>query len=84
NILPHFQPRVCMKIDKLRLMEDIVAYHSFRHPVYCLPDGSYFYITPSRTELRGKAYCMKDGKLRLICRDNERKLLSETGRLIKL
>ena len=74
NILPHFQTLESMKIDGLRLMEDIVAYHSFMHPVYCLPDGSYFLITPERTEMRGLMYRMSDGELKKVCGEGRKKL----------
>lgn len=75
NIIPHFQNLKSTKIDGLRLMEDIVAYHSFMHPVYCLPDGSYIYITPEVVEMRGLIYRMKDGVMRCVCREGKRKPL---------
>ncbi|MCF0198401.1 MAG: Type 1 glutamine amidotransferase-like domain-containing protein [Bacteroidaceae bacterium] len=82
NILPHYQQLRYAKVDGKRLVYDIVAGHSFEHPVYCLPDGSYFLITPERTELRGLAYKMHCGKVRRICQDDERKLLTPGGRLV--
>lgn len=71
NILPHFQTLKDCKIDGFRLVDDIIARDSWRHPVYCLPDGSYFYITDTVTELRGEAWCMKNGKLKLVCKENQ-------------
>ena len=84
NILPHFQTLKKSTLDGRKLVDDIVAGHSWMHPVWCLPDGSYFLIEGDRTELRGKAYRMKDGKLRLVCHDNERKLLLPDGKLQKI
>lgn len=75
NILPHFQQLKDEMLDGMRLVDDIVARHSFLHPVYCLPDGSYFLITQGRTELHGMCYKMKNGKLRRICKDNETKII---------
>lgn len=81
NILPHFQTLNGSMLDGMRLIEDIIAGHSYAHPVYCLNDGSFFLITPEKTELRGKTYKMKNGKLRLVCHDDERKILSPNGML---
>lgn len=75
NILPHFQNLRSAKIDGHRLLQDVVAFHSFRHPVYCLPDGSYFLITENKTELRGLAYKMYLGELKQICSDKHRKTI---------
>lgn len=97
NILPHFQTLHDAMLDGRRLVDDIIASHSFGHPVYCLPDGSYFLITipqvsglhegiaPTvRTELRGEAYRMLDGKLTQISQEGDRKLFCRDGRLRRL
>lgn len=84
NILPHFQTLRGSMLDGMRLIEDIIANHSYGHPIYCLTDGAFFVITPDRTELRGHAYKMLNGKLRLVCHHEERKLLDKNGRLRKL
>lgn len=78
NILPHFQELSKAKVDGMPLVRNIVARDSFEHPVYCLHDGSYFHITSQRTELRGLAYKMHNGRLRKICNDGERKIISTT------
>lgn len=77
NILPHFQELGDVKIDGMHLIKEIVAKDSYKHPVYCLPDGSYFHITAERTELRGLAFKMHNGRLRKICNDNERKKIRQ-------
>jgi hypothetical protein len=75
------------QLDGRLLVGDIVARHSYSHPVYCLNDGTYLLITNAenkekkRTELYGEAYRMKDGKLELICRDGECKLICKNGSL---
>lgn len=81
NILPHFQTLQNYMLDGRRLIDDIVAGHSFAHPIYCLDDGAFFLIEGDRTELRGEAYRMRDGHLVKICNDGERKLLCRDGRL---
>ena len=79
NILPHFEMLRDYRLDGKSLIEEIVKIHSYTLPVYCLNDGAYFLIRNGKTELRGEAYCMHMGKLRLICKDNERKLMSRSG-----
>jgi len=75
NILPHYQNTRKMRIDGLRLVQDIILKDSYLHPVWCLPDGSYFFIGDGKAELRGKAYKAKNGKVRLVCHDDEVKLI---------
>lgn len=84
NILPHFQTLNGSMLDGKRLIEDIIASHSYGHPVYCLDDGAFFLIANGRTELRGKTHKMLDGKLRKVCNDGERKILTKNGRLLKI
>ena len=87
NILPHFEMIRESWLDGRLLVGDIVARHSYSHPVYCLNDGTYLLITNAenkekkRTELHGEAYRMKDGKLDLICHDGECKLICKNGSL---
>jgi len=81
NILPHFQTLRDTVLDGRLLVNDIVASHSHQLPVYCLNDGAFFLIRDGRTELRGEAYRMRNGKLIAICADGERKLLCRDGRL---
>lgn len=84
NILPHYQNLRKMRIDGFHLMKDIVSKDSHAHPVWCLPDGSYFFIEGDAVELRGRAYKARNGKVRLVCHDGERKRLMPDGRLGKL
>lgn len=84
NILPHFQQLRRARLDGKRLVRDIVAEHSKQHPVYCLPDGSYFMIQNSATYLCGEAYRMRDGHLKRICRNGERRRLYPSGRLFSI
>lgn len=84
NILPHFQNARKDRIDGVRLVDDIVLKDSFEHPVWCLNDGSFFLIEGERIELRGKAYKASNGRLKLVCHENERKLLMPGGMLRKI
>lgn len=87
NILPHFQVIRDSWLDGRLLIHDIVAGHSYAHPIYCLNDGTYLLITHAedaknrRTELHGEAYRMKDGKLMLICHDDESRFICKNGSL---
>lgn len=84
NIIPHYQDSRRSKIDGIPLMSEIVAPDTFNHPVWCLPDGSYFMIEDGMTLLCGKAYKMQNGVEKLVCRDGETKLLTTSGRLKKI
>lgn len=84
NILPHFQNLRNERIDGMRLVKDIVLPDSFEHPVWCLPDGSFFLIEGDRVELHGKAYKARCGKIRLVCHDDEKKRLMPDGSLRKI
>ncbi len=81
NILPHFQQLRTAKLDGKRLVHEIVAGDSFKSPVYCLPDGSFFLIKDGVTTLYGDAWRMSQGKLRRVCRNGERRRLYPSGRL---
>ena len=84
NILPHFQTLHDTVLDGQALIDGIVAHDSHRAPVFCLDDGAFFLIRDGRHELRGHTCLMKDGKLKQICQDGERKLLCKNHRLRKL
>lgn len=84
NIMPHFQNLRKMRIDGFSLLKEFIMKDSFEHPVWCLPDGSYFFIEGDRIELCGKAYKVHNGKIRLVCRDDEKKLLLPSGRLRRI
>ena len=75
HILPHFQTLTNMRLSGKRLIRDIVMQDSHDLPIYCLEDGAYFRITPEETELRGKTYLIHEGKKRLFCRDEERRVM---------
>lgn len=94
NILPHFQTLHDAMLDGRKLVDDIVASHSFGHPVYCLNDGTYFMVhfdgsvaemnanpDKAKTELRGEAYKMYNGQLTKVCEDGQRKTVCRDGRL---
>lgn len=79
NILPHYQELKHATLDGKRIIDEIVAVDSYARPIYCLPDGSYFIITSWRAELRGEAYCMRYGKLKQVCHDEEKKTMCKNG-----
>lgn len=81
NILPHFQTLKNAKLDGKMIVNEIVRTHSYTLPVYCLTDGAYFLINKGKTELRGEAYCMQLGKLKQLCKNDERKVMGNNGML---
>lgn len=83
NILPHFQTLQDMVLAGKHIIKDIANSDSYKHPIYCLNDGTYFLIKDGQTELRGKAFRIVNGKKRLVCEDGERKLL-KNGKLLKI
>ncbi len=84
NILPHFQQLKRTRLDGKRLVRDIVAAHSFNGPIFCIPDGSFFMIKDGATLLCGEAYRMRDGHLKKICDNNQRRRIYPSGRIFKL
>lgn len=84
NILPHYYMIKDEVIDGKRLIQEIVAADSYRLPVWCLADGSYFLIEQGRTELFGEAYLMKEGRFRQVSRNGDHLLVCRNGRLKQL
>lgn len=87
NVLPHFEMIHGSRLDGRLLVEDIVAHHSYQHPVYCFNDGTYLHITNAedigkkRTVLHGETYRMRNGRLVRVCCDGESKLVCKNGSL---
>ncbi|MCD8221018.1 MAG: Type 1 glutamine amidotransferase-like domain-containing protein [Clostridiales bacterium] len=71
NILPHYQKVKDNLLDGKRLMEDITYGDSYGHLYYALEDGSYVYCDGGTELFCGKAYEIKDGKIRTVCEDGE-------------
>lgn len=67
NIIPHWQELHNSMLDGKRLLEDIILPPSYEHAFFALPDGSYIYSNGAREELRGEAYLISNGNVRLVC-----------------
>lgn len=74
-VLPHFQQLQKDRLDCLRVIRDVAYPDSVGREFLCLDDGSYILIEDGRETLYGKAYRLKDRRLRRICRDGESILL---------
>ena len=71
NLLPHYQRVKDDVLDGLRLFEDITCPDSRGRTFYAIPDGSYLFIDGGRTELRGEAYSIRDGRIEQISRNGQ-------------
>ena len=71
NLLPHYQRVKDDVLDGLRLFEDITFQDSRGRTFYAIPDGSYLFVADGRTELRGEAYRIRDGRMEQISRDGQ-------------
>ena len=72
NILPHYQMVKDRYLDGMRLYEEITYQDSFVHPLITLVDGCYILIDGDET-IYGKSYLIDQGKIELICHENETK-----------
>ena len=75
NLLPHYQRVRDDILDGLRLFEDITYSDSMGRTFYAIPDGSYLFIEGDRTELRGEAYRIRDGRMEQISRNGQTVIL---------
>ena len=71
NVLPHVQSWRHDRLDGLRLIEDIALPDSVGRCFYALPDGSWLFLRDGRTELRGEAWRVADGRMEKVCGDGE-------------
>ena len=71
NVLPHFQNVKGLRLDGLRVLEDISLPDSRVRPFYGLPDGSWLYRENERTRLYGEAWLLEAGTCIKICEDGE-------------
>lgn len=70
NIFPHYQDIKEEILDGMRVMEEIVYPDSIGHEFLAMIDGSYIVIDEGET-LYGEAYSIKDGEMKMICRNGE-------------
>ena len=70
-ILPHYQSIKNDVLDNLRVFEDIAYPDSYGHEFYALNDGSYVISENGIETLYGEAYLIKDGRISMICKNNE-------------
>lgn len=70
-ILPHYQREKDDILDGMRLYEDITYADSEDNCFFALVDGSYILGRDGEEELRGEAYVIENGELRLICEEGQ-------------
>lgn len=66
QILPHVNKTRHSMLDGQRLFEDVTFKDSYGHAFYALPDGSYVYCDEQRCEIKGEAYIIENGLMRLL------------------
>lgn len=71
NILPHYQKTRHYMLDGMRLYEDITYSDSMGHKFYVLPDSSYVLCENGRETIYGESYLIQDGKIFMLCKDEE-------------
>lgn len=76
NVLPHYQQVRDYFLDGMRLFEDITYGDSEGHVFFAMPDGSYIFADGGETVLHGEGYAISNGKMQLICNENETLLLA--------
>lgn len=77
NVLPHFQNVNGLRLDGLRVMEDICLPDSRVRPFYGLPDGSWLYREQGHTRLYGEAWLLEAGTCVKICENGESRVVEE-------
>lgn len=76
RVLPHFQYYRDLTVGGKRVVEDVALPDSYVESFYAMVDGSYLYIKDGKTVLCGEGYYVADGKLKLVCREDEELVLS--------
>ena len=71
QILPHYQMVRDRLLDGKRLFEDITFGDSDGRTFYVLVDGSYVMRVDDTYTLWGEGYVIRDGAMRLVCREGE-------------
>lgn len=71
NILPHYQMVKDYYLDGKKLFEEITYPDSFHHCFLVLEDGSYLLSVNHQEKVYGKSYLLHDGKLEILCHENE-------------
>ena len=65
-ILPHFDGNLFAELDGLRIYGDITLPDSVGRRFYALPDGSWLHIEGGVETLRGAAWTIEEGAIRLL------------------
>ena len=71
NVLPHYQMIKDSVLDGRRVFEDITYPDSVGRAFYALVDGSYILCENGVETVWGEACRIADGRLELICRENQ-------------
>ena len=72
NILPHYQMVKDYCLDGKKLFEEITYPDSIHHCFLVLEDGSYLLSVNNQETVYGKSYLLHDGKLEILCHENEK------------
>ena len=70
-VIPHFDGDLDIRLDGLRVYDEITFPDSIGRRFYALPDGSYLRIDGAGEALCGKAFLIEGGGIRPFCGDGE-------------
>ena len=71
NLVPHYHQVRDVRIDGLRLFEDVAFPDSWNHRFYTFPDGGYVLIKDGRETLYGEAWEISRGGMRKVSEENK-------------
>lgn len=74
-IIPHFQWFGEIKLDGMKVIEEIAVPDSLGREFIALTDGSFILSDNGKERVYGEAYRIKDGKVLKLCGENESVLL---------
>lgn len=71
NLVPHYHQVRDVRIDGLRLFEDVAFPDSWNHRFHTFPDGGYVLIKDGRETLYGEAWEITRGGMRKVSEENQ-------------
>ncbi|MCR4859320.1 MAG: Type 1 glutamine amidotransferase-like domain-containing protein [Bacteroidales bacterium] len=71
QLVPHYDQVRGVRVDGLRLFEDIIFPESWRHSFLTFPDGGYILQKDGRETLYGTAWEISNGQMRQVSAENQ-------------
>lgn len=77
NIVPHFEAYKNFSILGKRYIEDVILPDSYKADIVGLNNGSYIVVNDNHATIYGESYLLKNGKIKLICKNNNKQIKGE-------